>query len=129
MATDSWGHREDVSHLGNAFAVFQAISHDSQRQRLGALDGGFACVAVGQNSGKFRHFSDPTAICFSFNFNLQHLNLTQKSTVAHFPPSIDLSTASSTATHWAPSWKHGAHDLSFAMHCTRSAAAFEKVWS
>src|SRR5438105_4779019 len=71
MATDSWRHREDTTHLRNRLPVVQSISEDAQAKDSHPPDRFLTCLAVGQHPRKVGHFRKPAAIFFLLDFNGQ----------------------------------------------------------
>ena len=71
MATDSWGHREDSTHLRDSFPVVQSIREDTQGQYLHPINCFLACLAIAQHPRKVGHFCQPAAILFLLDLNRQ----------------------------------------------------------
>jgi hypothetical protein len=58
-ASGSTVHGEHRAQLWDRHFVVKAISQDSERQRLHAVDGFFARLASCYHAGKLWHFGDP----------------------------------------------------------------------
>lgn len=71
MATDSWGHREDTTHLRDMFPLVQSIREDTQGQNLHPFNRFLASLAIAQHPRKVGHFRQPAAILLLFDLNRQ----------------------------------------------------------
>lgn len=65
----SSGLERDVEELRWGFAMFETLSDHAERERLYPSEGFVSIVAVSHDTGKGRHFSEPAAIVFEFDFD------------------------------------------------------------